>query len=69
MKRIQSVNKNYIELSGEIRFETERAILFCDGNKEVWLPRSQIEDIDLTTSPPSAVITIPEWLAENKELI
>jgi len=75
MKRIQSVNKSYIELCGTIKFETQPdnpnggAILFYDGTKEVWLPKSQIEDIDLEANEPLATITIPEWLAESKELI
>ena len=75
MKRIHSVNKNYYEFVGTIKFETQHdnpnagAILFDNGNKEVWLPKSQIEDIDLQANEPLATITIPEWLAMEKELI
>lgn len=74
-KLIRSVDKNYIELVGQIRFETQPdnprsgAILFYDGDKEVWLPKSQIEDIDLEIAEPMAQVTIPEWLAMERGLI
>ncbi len=68
-KRIKSVDKDYLEFVGTIKFETDKAILFYDGSKEVWLPKSQIEDIDLESASPLASITIPEWLAYKKEMI
>ena len=71
-KLIRSIGKNYIELSGEIRFETQPdnphggAILFYDGEREVWLPKSQIEDMELEEGSANIIVTIPEWLAEEK---
>jgi len=69
MKRIQSVNKNYYEFTGIIKHQTDRAILFYDGVKEVWIPKSQIEEEDDYEIGEEATITIPEWLAIDKELI
>jgi hypothetical protein len=56
----------YATITGEIKRETELAILFFDGKIEVWLPKSQIEDI--TRYSDGTEITIPAWLAEEKEL-
>ena len=47
---------------------TKNAVLVESNEIEVWLPLSQIEDIDLD-STESQEIEIPEWLAEDKELI
>ncbi len=56
----------YITLSGEIRRETDLAILFFDGSIEVWLPKSQLED--RTKYSDGVEITLPAWLAEAKGL-
>jgi hypothetical protein len=53
-----------VEVNGIIEAETDLAILFDGG----WLPKSQIrsrEDLKDGTSD----IEIPEWLAEQAELI
>ena len=36
--------KKYIEIAGEKHHETPNAILWFDGIKKVWIPKSQIED-------------------------
>ena len=51
------------DIAGAIKVETDRAYLFHDGTKEVWLPKSQCEwDQD------SKTMTMPEWLAQDKGL-
>jgi hypothetical protein len=57
----------HITLTGEIRRETDLAILFWDGEKEYWLPKSQIED--RCNYSDGVEITIPRWLGEEKEII
>ena len=53
-----------VEIADEIRDDTrEKAILFYDGARTVWLPRSQIEINGDST------VTMPEWLADDKGLI
>lgn len=52
-----------VDIAGEVRAETEKAVQFNDGTRSVWLPRSQIEIND------DGTITLPEWLALDKELI
>jgi hypothetical protein len=53
-----------IELWGEVHARTDRAVLWYDGDKEVWLPLSQIELADDQKS-----ILIGEWLAVDKGLV
>jgi len=53
-----------IDIAGEIRAETDKAIQFFDGDRTVWLPRSQIE-IDAI----DGAVAMPEWLAKDKGLI
>jgi hypothetical protein len=59
-----AVKSNLTDISGELRGETERAFRFYDGKTTVWLPKSQCEWDDL-----EKIMTMPEWLAKEKELI
>lgn len=59
---------NILELSCQKKYETEKAILVLNlKDKEVWIPKSQIE-VDHETGDV-VDIQIPEWLAIEKELI
>ena len=58
-----SRSNDLIDIAGEIRAETEKAIQFFDGDVVVWLPRSQIEVND------DGTVTMPEWLAIEKGLV
>ncbi len=44
--------------------ETDKAYLFHIDDEEVWLPKSQVEDIRETEN----VVCIPLWLAKKKGL-
>ena len=52
-----------INIAATKRHETEAAYLIHDGTREVWLPKSQVEQ------NPDGTFTMPEWLAIEKELI
>lgn len=53
-----------VDITGEVRSETERAWRFFDGTKTEWVPKSQCEwDADNKT------MTMPEWLAMEKGFI
>lgn len=52
-----------VDVAGEIKAQTGMAIQFYDGTRSVWLPRSQVEIND------DGTVTMPEWLALDKELI
>jgi len=56
-------NHDLVDIAGEVRARTERAIQFFDGDTLVWLPRSQIEVND------DGTVTMPEWLAVDKGLV
>lgn len=55
---------NLIDLAGEIRRETELAYCFFDGDREVWLPKSQVE-----WDEHEKTMAMPEWMARDKGLI
>jgi len=53
-----------IEYDNVLR-ETPKAIFFQVGDKQVWIPTSQLEDLDVVEK----VFNIPRWLAIKNELI
>jgi RNase P/RNase MRP subunit p29 len=58
------MKSDLVDISGEVRGETEKAFRFTDGSMIVWLPKSQCEwDVN------SRTMTMPEWLAIEKELV
>jgi hypothetical protein len=58
--------KELADVEGELRGESESGLAyrFYDGVRTVWLPKSQCE-----WDPESKTMTLPIWLAEEKELI
>lgn len=63
MSQRSSGRSDIVDIACEIRAETERAVQIYDGERTVWLPRSQIEIGD------DGTIAMPEWLARDKGLI
>jgi hypothetical protein len=58
-----SGRSDIVDIAGEIREPgTPLAVQFYDGQRVVWLPRSLIEIND-------DGVSMPEWLAKEKELI
>lgn len=49
----------------EIVHQTTKATLFDVGDEEVWLPKSEIREIDEAEKH----VTIPVWLATEKGLV
>ena len=72
-------NNKTIEIAVEVRAWTDKAILVFDGDDEVWIPVSQVEECEdwclmdwsgrHAWSKKTETITIPEWLAEEKGLV
>ncbi len=52
-----------IEIAGEVRAETDKALRIYDGKKTEWVPKSQVED------NKDGTFTMPEWLAQEKGFI
>lgn len=67
------MNEDYVELVGEERAESEEALLFycydriSDNDRPVWILKDHIRYVEKSNG--DVIITIPEWLAEEKNLI
>lgn len=63
-----SANAALVDLTGIIKINREKAVLFHDGTREAWLPKSLIE---ITPAERGSMVDIvlPEWLALDKGLI
>lgn len=62
-----SYKSDLIDLKVELKKETPKAWLVHDGDREVWIPKSECElEKDRNNMYD---LTIPEWLAMEKGLI
>lgn len=55
--------RELVDISGEIRGETNRALKIYDGTRTEWVPKSQAENNG------DGTFTMPEWLAKEKGFI
>jgi len=69
MKILKSTGMNYVELDLQKTAESEKAILVSDGLQSCWIPKSQLEDDPELLENGLFRIIIPQWLAEDKELV
>ncbi len=58
-----SDRSDIVDIAGEKRGETEKAIRWFDGKRTEWVPKSQVEDNG------DGTIAMPEWLAKDKGFI
>ena len=59
-----------VDIECEIIKLTAEAVLINDGKWEVWLPLKHVEADELgLVEEHKCVITIPEWLAQDRGLI
>ena len=66
-----ALKSNLIDLECDYLGETDDAILIAnpfEDKGEIWLPKSQIE-IEYHGHVGSITVTLPEWLAIEKELV
>ena len=68
-KILKSSDQNYIEITVDIKHETDMAYLVSDGDNEHWIPKSQLQDDPEHISGTTFTMIIPEWLAQDKGLI
>lgn len=52
-----------VDISAELRAETEKAFQLFDGQFTAWVPKSQVEDNG------DGTFAMPEWLAKEKGFI
>ena len=65
-EEIVDIDFDFIENS------TDAAVLFVIDDKEVWIPKSQIQnldDLDLDDHESDGTIELPTWWAYNEGLI
>jgi hypothetical protein len=55
--------RELIDITAQVRGETERAYRIFDGTKTEWVPKSQVEKNE------DGTFTMPEWLAKDKGFI
>lgn len=58
-----SGESDLIDITADLRYETDSAFLIHDGTREAWVPKSLVENNG------DGTFAIPEWLAYEKELI
>jgi len=60
-----------VEVAVELVRETDKAYLVHDGDTDMWIPKSQVSDLEKVTIDGKVhlAFTIPEWLALEKGLI
>lgn len=59
-----------VTIDGTIEHETGKAILLDVGADDpVWIPKSQIVDMESNRADGTVSVEIPEWLALDKGLI
>lgn len=52
-----------VDITAEIKVETEKAWQLYDGSRTEWVPKSQVENNG------DGTFTMPYWLAEDKGFI
>ena len=62
------MKSDLVDIQLEILNETDKAVRVSDGEHICWLPKSQIE-IERRSKAGGAIVTMPEWLAIEKELV
>lgn len=52
-----------IDIAGEVRGSTDKALRIYDGKTTAWVPKQYVEEND------DGTFTMPEWLAREKGFI
>ncbi len=52
-----------VDISAEVKGETEKVLRLFDGSKTEWVPKSLVEDNG------DGTFAMPEWLAKDKGLL
>lgn len=57
-----------VDIYCQIKHETDNAILIDEGDKTVWIPLSQVEEIP-RKKDGYATVVMSEWIATQKGII
>lgn len=61
---VRRTNHDLTDVEGQVVGETEKGFKFYNGSVTEWLPKSQVE-----WDEESKIMTMPEWLANEKGFI
>ncbi len=62
-----NMKSDLLDFTGGRKAENDKAIIFNDGTKDYWLPKSQVEIHDLEDG--KVEVTVPYWLAYQRGMI
>lgn len=64
------MNKEMVEITAEVKAETDRAFLLSnDDENEQWVPKSKMDHSSNPQVGDTIVFEIPLWLAIQKEFV
>lgn len=58
--------EEYLDFTGTLKYESEKAYLIDIDGDEIWVPKSQIEFENNPRLNKSFDFEIPRWIAEDK---
>ena len=61
--------EGFVEIKGIIQQITDRSILINFKGEEIWIPISQIKEVDEWEKGDQALFNIPIWLAFEKGIL
>jgi hypothetical protein len=56
-------------VASSVKHESEKAFLFVIEGVEVWMPKSQIRDCDVSSEAVDQEVKITEWIAQQKGMM
>ena len=60
------MKSDLVDVTVTLKRETDKAVLVDHGGDECWLPKSLIE---IEQDGKAHIVTLPEWLAQEKGMI
>ena len=63
-----SITAEFVSVKGQIRKQTEKAIMFEYHDEMIWIPLSQIETTE-DTDDGFTKVTMTAWIAKEKGII
>ena len=58
-----------VEISNVVRKTEDAFLVVANLSEEVWLPKSQIETVELEVGDEDVSVLIPAWLAKDRGLV
>ena len=64
----------YLKFGSDVlQHTTEKAFLFVIDNEQIWMPKSQVMNLDESGRLPDdgehIIVKIPDWIAEKNDLM